>query len=163
MKRLLCGILILLFVFPFSLCACSDKAKPEDTIKKMETAMNTYDIDKLVECYEPSVQSVYSGIMEVLNLFGDVDFRTVIQALGGVAYLYGDNLTEDGVPKVSITVNSIKEIEEDRVLADLTFEYTYKDKTKKQPSERSYLYLVYIDDTWYLEADVPKVASQIED
>ena len=157
MKKVFCHIVAILLIIPICLCSCQAKSTPEDTIAKLESGLNTYDTEKVLECYEPSVQSMYAGIMEIGGaLLGGVDLQTILQGMGGFANIYGDNMMEGGMPKVTITVNSIKEITDDKVLADMTFKTSFNDE---EQTEKVYAYLVYIDDTWYFAAETPKNGS----
>lgn len=163
MKRTLYGIIALLFV-PIILCSCMERPKPEDTVYKLEKAFNNYDMEMMLECYEPSVQSMYAGIMEIGGaLLGGVDLKTIIQGLGGFTNIYGNSLIEGGLPQIAITINSMEEITEDKVLVDLTIKYIYSEEMLKnipsdtQTEEQMYAYLVYIDDTWYFSSEVPNI------
>lgn len=58
--------LILLFLISINLCDCSpNEPTPEEVVEKLETAFNTSNIDMMLECYEPSVQNMYKGLMEL--------------------------------------------------------------------------------------------------
>lgn len=164
MKRKRLAHFFLALVVTLCLCSCMEEAKPEETVEKLETAFNNYDIEMMLECYEPSVQSMYAGMMEVGGaLLGGIDLKTIVQGLGGFTNLYGDSLIEGGVPQIDIIINSMEEVSEEKVLADLTIKYVYSEEMLKnlpsntQTEERMYAYLVYIDGTWYLSAEVPVI------
>ena len=42
---------------------------PKKTIAKMEEAYNSLDVDALIECYDPTVQAIYSGANSLMGEF----------------------------------------------------------------------------------------------
>ena len=55
----LCVIAVMVFVLFFK----SDK--PEDTVARMEKALNNMDIDALIDCFDGQAQDMYSGALGV--------------------------------------------------------------------------------------------------
>lgn len=161
MKRKNKYISIVLFVV-ISLCSCTKKPKPEDTIYKLEKAFNNYDVDMLLECYEPSVQAIYEGIVEIGgSLMGGIDLKTMMSTAGGIANIFGDELIEGGLPEIDININSQKEVTDEKVQMNLTINYIYSDEILKTLPENTSteqnmdIYLVFIEDTWYISAEMP--------
>ncbi len=154
MKKRLCACLC---VATLLLSSCAFQSKPEDTIEKLETAFNNYDVEAVLECYEPSVQQVYSGIMEIGGaLLGGVDLMTLVNMGGGLANLYGEELFEGGLPKLSIDINSQEELSEDRVRMNVTMQYEFSEEMLEQLPESAYapmimdVELALIDGEWYI-------------
>lgn len=161
MKRKNRYISIVLFI-AILLCSCTKKPKPEDTIYKLEKAFNNYDIDMMLECYEPSVQAIYEGIAEIGgNLLGGIDLKTMMSTAGGIANIFGDELIEGGLPEIDININSQEEVTDEKVQMDLTINYIYSNEMLDSlPEDMSTeqnidIYLVLIDDTWYISAETP--------
>lgn len=134
------------------MCACFKSAEPEDTIYKMEEAFNDSDIDALLECYEPKVQKMYSGIMEIGGKLLDVDLKTIISGLGAFSNLYGKDFGAE-MPKIDITINSKEEINEEKVKMNLTMRYEYSQQDI--PDQVMDVYVIKIDNEWYLSAETP--------
>ena len=149
MKKKGC-LLILVLTFSVLLNGCIQVAKPEDTIYKMEEAMNNYDMDMLLECFEPSVQDIYAGVVEIGSSFLGMDIGTLMDAAGGIADLFGDDLIEGGMPSVDIVINSEEQISDEEVLMNLTITMEYAGESEVQTMDTV---LVLIDGEWYISAD----------
>lgn len=134
------------------LCGCKEESKPEDTIHKMEKAFNNSDIETLLECYEPSVQNMYNGIMEIGGKLMDVDLKTVISGLGGFANLYGEDIGAE-MPEIDITINNQDYVNDDKVKMNITMSYDYSEH--EIPNQTMDIYVVNIDDIWYISAETP--------
>ncbi len=167
MKKTLTALTLVCLMVSALFCSCSSRPKPEETVRKLETSFNNYDMETMLECYEPSIQDMYAGMMELGGaLLGGIDVRTILQGMGGLTNLFGDSMIEGGMPQISITINSIEEVEKDKVLADLTFNYILSDEIKaNMPSgtsteQQMYAYLIYIEDAWYFAAEVPNVQKE---
>lgn len=142
--------LIFVLIFTVLLGGCIPIAKPEDTIHKMEDAINAYDMEALVECFEPSVQKIYAGVLEVGSSFLGMDVATLINAASGIADLFGVELTEGGMPTVDIVINSQEELSDEEVKMNLTFTVNYAGETQ---SETMDVTLVLIKWKWYISAE----------
>lgn len=138
------------------MCSCSlIEPKPEDTIYKLETAFNNCDVDAILECYEPSVQTMYNGAMEIGgSLLGGIDLKTVVSGLGGFADVFGDQLVDGGMPKIKIIINSQQQVTEEKVLMNLTINFIEGSSAMRE-SEVMDVYLILIDDEWYISAEEP--------
>lgn len=146
-------IIISLCLVPFVLLfGCKKESKPEDTIYKMETAFNNSDVEMLLECYEPSVQNMYNGIMEIGGKLMDIDLKSVISGLGGFANLYGEELGAE-MPKIDITINNQDYVNDNKVKMNITMSYDYSEH--EIPNQTMDIYVVNIDGTWYISAETP--------
>lgn len=141
----------------FGFCACGEESQPEDVIEKLETAFNTSNIDMMLECYEPSIQNMYKGLMEIGGqLMGDIDLQTIISGLGGFADVFGSELGME-MPKIDLVINEKEIIADDKVRMNITQYYDYNDMSvpENAPEElTSDMYLVRIDGQWYISAKV---------
>lgn len=153
-------LVVSVFLMVLILSGCQT-AKPEDTIYKLEEAMNNYDMEMMLECYEPSVQKIYAGAMEIGSSIAGMDLDTILNAAGGLADLFGDELVEGGMPQVDIIINSQEQISEDKLLMNLTVTYDYgglmeQIETETTQTEETFdAYLVLINGIWYLSAETP--------
>lgn len=151
------AISVLLFLISVNLCACfSKEPTPEDVIEKLETAFNTSNVDMMLECYEPSIQNMYKGMMEIGGqLMGGVDMATVVSGLGGFADVFGKDLGME-MPTIRLVINSKKQISENRVSLNVTQYYDYKDMSVPEDVEKeitSDIPMEKIDGKWYIAAN----------
>lgn len=145
----LLSILALISVF---MCACLKSAEPEDTIYKMEEAFNDSDMEALLECYEPKVQKMYDGVMEIGGKLLGVDLNTVINGLGAFANLYGKDFGAE-MPTIDITINSKEKINEEKVKMNITMKYDCSQQNLEDQTMD--IYLIKIDSEWYISAETP--------
>lgn len=147
-----------LFLLAIMLCSCSLQPKPEETIQDLEEAMNRYDMEAVLDCYEPSVRYIYDGAMEIGGSFAGFDLKALVNAAGGIANIFGDELVEGGMPEIKIDINSKKEISSKEIAMNITIKNIYSDKMKRSMSsnapeeETMDIYLVLIDNKWYISA-----------
>lgn len=148
--RLLCMILCSIFLL---LSACNSKPTPEQTLHKLEASFNDCNIEGVVECFEPSVQKLYDGIISAGgSLLGDTDLKTLLNVGGSVANILGDELVDGSLPELSVTVNSSTKLSDERVRVNATFNYTNKENSI---AERTFdMDLVYTDKTWLIAISV---------
>lgn len=146
-------LLIMILVVAMLFSGCTPKPNPEDTIYKLEAAMNEYDIQTALECFEPSVQKIYAGVLEVGSSFWGMDIGTVLDAAGGIADLFGVELLEDGMPTVDIEIVSQEEISDEEVKMNLAVTINYAGESE---TENMDVTLVLIKGEWYIsgEADL---------
>ncbi len=152
--------MILLLLCAILMPSCGQKSKPEDTIRKFETAFNNYDIEKMIECYEPSAQQMLNGTMGMEMSFGalGIDLKSLAMLSGGLINLYGE---DQGIvtPKLKIIINDKEELSDDKVRINVTARYEYDEKEKELLSaapiedQTGDVILLYIDKEWYLSAD----------
>ena len=134
------------------MCACLKSTEPEDTIYKMEEAFNDSDMEALLECYEPKVQKMYDGVMEIGGKLLGVDLNTIIGGLGAFSNLYGKNFGAE-MPTIDITINSKEEINEEKVKMNITMKYDYSQQNLEDQTMD--IYLIRIDSEWYISAETP--------
>lgn len=156
-KNVLIALLLICSTFIMSGCN-SLIPQPEETLYKYEDAINSYDMEAAIECFEPSVQKLYAGGMELGSSIAGIDMNTMIGAAGAFADLFGDELVEGGMPEMKFTINSKEQLEKDRVLMNVTCTYENMsgitdDYGEDTMSEDMDVYFVLIDGKWYISAD----------
>lgn len=134
-------ILLLVLLFSLLLSGCISKAKPEDTIYKMEEAINEYDMKKLVECFEPSIQKIYKGILTTGQSFANT--------VDGIVNFIEENVLEDELLTVDITVNSKERISAKKVKLNITFTIDYVGQKQAKTMDVT---MVYIKGEWYISS-----------
>lgn len=123
-----------------------DKYKPEDTIRKMERALNNLDMEELIECYEPQVQKMYNEIFKFdENLIG-MDIGSL---LGGFTNIYGNEFGLE-MPEITISIDSQDYISSDQVKMGLTIHY----QNSTMSDEVIDINLIRIDDIWYISSEM---------
>lgn len=148
------ALLALTLMLTGALTGCS-RPKPETTIYKLEHAFNNYDVDLMMECYDPAVQSVYDGAVELGgSLLGDVDLGSIITGMGAFANLY-DDFSGGAQPKMQIKINSREDITKERCVMNVTVSYVVSEEMRTQmgevpPPQTMDVTLVLIEDMWYI-------------
>ena len=146
-KRKIMSVLLWIAVSLLLVSGCDTGKKPEDVISKLQTSFDNSDIDMMIECYEPSVQKMYKGIMAIGGAFlGDVDLADVFSGLGGFANIFGSEYTE--MPKINIT-NNKEIVSDEKVKFNVTVEYSYNGDSNKEDMD---MYVIKIDGEWYISA-----------
>lgn len=147
------SLLVLAAMLMCCLTGCS-KPKPESTIYKLEHAFNNYDVDLMMECYDPSIQAVYDGAMEIGGSLLDVDLGSIITGAGAFANIY-DDFSGGSLPKMQIEINSRKDISDERCVLNVTIDYVISEEMKAQagelpPPQTMDVTMVLIEDMWYI-------------
>lgn len=142
--------LILVLIVSILLNGCIPINKPEDTIYNLEAALNDYDIEKALECFEPSVQKIYAGMVEVGSSFFGVDIDSLAEAASGIANVFGDDMGGGGMPKVHFTINSKEKVSNKEVLMNVTITLVCNGQEESKTMD---VKLVYIDRQWYISSD----------
>ena len=150
---------MLAILFITNLCSCG--SSPKDTVQRFETAINNYDLDGMVECYEPDVQKVYKGILAAVDMLGGSasNIKDILAGMGGLARLIDAN-APDVMPKVDISVDSIDYVEDTKALVTLNVFCSYSGDLLDDSSDTSTettisVYMVEIDGIWYFSAEMP--------
>lgn len=157
MKKLLCVAITLslaLFMAAFSSCSIIESS-PEDTIYKLQDAANDGDIEGMIECYEPRVQKMYSGLLTIGEELLGFDIGSVAEGLGAFSSLFGDELGAGY--KCTITINDLTYTAEDQATANVTMS-VYQEQAGLQ-EQTGDLVLVKVDGEWYISADTSNYLS----
>ncbi len=122
------------------------EAKPEDTIRKMERALNNLDMEELIECYEPQVQKMYNEIFKCdENLMG-MDINSLF---GGSINIYENEFGLE-MPEITINIDSQEYINSDQVKMRLTIHY----QNSTISDEAIDISLIQINDIWYISSEM---------
>ena len=91
---------------------------PEETVKQMEEAMNSLDMDSLMDCYDEDAQAVMEGTLDLVSELSDTD-------LGGLMDIAGafGGLLEDYMPEFSLTINDIEYSDKKNCVVYVTLTY----------------------------------------
>lgn len=120
--------------------------KAEDTIRKMERALNNLDMEELIECYEPQVQKMYNEIFKFdENLMG-MDIGSL---LGGFTNIYGNEFGLE-MPEITINIDNQEYISIEQVKMRLTIHY----QNSTISDEAIDINLIQIDDIWYISSEM---------
>lgn len=121
---------------------------PEKTLKKFENAMNSGDLNGMIECMDPSVQAAYKGvdfITEKLIGFKYSDFAAMAPFLSEI--IDDEDMPDlSDLPKMHIDVKSVDYISDNRAVVYAYVEYGDDSGDTEIPMEKH-------DDTWYLSRD----------
>lgn len=120
----------------------SPKRQIRATISEFETAYNNMDLDRMVSCCEPRVQSLYSGANSLFGSFAGVDFSTLSSLLPFISDDY-----KETAPKVEIDIKRIEFT--DKTNAVVTCDINYVGDYEEEEE----LNMVKIDDHWYIAVD----------
>lgn len=96
---------------------------PEDTIQKMEDALNHMDQQALLECFDEQSQGIYSGLLGVGGELLDFDLGALSDLASGLGgYMSAAGLT----PQFDLTVVDVEYTGDDTCLVTVDFAVTYQ-------------------------------------
>lgn len=64
---------------------------PEDTVAKLETALNDLDQDEILDCFDEQMQDLYSGLLSVGGDLAGVDGEGLSDLIDGLGGIMADN------------------------------------------------------------------------
>lgn len=113
----LIAIAVMLYILFFK------AGKPEDTIQKMEDALNKLDQKELLECFDDQTQGLYSGMLGVGGDLLGFDLGALSDLASGLGgYMSAAGLT----PQFDLTVVDVEYTGDDTCIVTVDFEYTYQ-------------------------------------
>lgn len=154
-------ITALLLIFPMTLilfCSCGEYSGAEKTLDKLEDSINAQDIDGIVSCCEPNVQSIYNGISGIGKFFLGDKVDSLISSVGSFSQLFGGLNISDSLPEVKFKINSREKISDTKVKFNVTAKYKYSEEIKSKipadaPEESTFdITFVKENDQWYISA-----------
>lgn len=96
---------------------------PEDTVQKMEDALNQMDQQALLECFDEQSQGIYSGLLGVGGELLDFDLGALSDLASGLGgYMSAAGLT----PQFDLTVVDVEYTGDDTCLVTVDFSVTYQ-------------------------------------
>ncbi len=125
----------------------SPKRQIKATITEVTEAYNAADIERMVKCFEPSVQTLYSGANSLLGSITGVDISTLSSLLPFASYLDEDAADISELPKLEITINNIDVTSDSTAVAYCAVKFGNLDP------ENSAMNMVKVDGNWYLVVD----------
>ena len=131
----------------------STEAQPKDILPKLEKAYNDQDMNAIVECFDPSIQSATIGFLELFGLKGEAMKQIMpffSQVLGASGLLDNGQWGTVRLEEISTQIDG----------TDATLVYSvnlsYSDGTTQQIEDT--VQTVLIDGTWYIAAiQIPSV------
>lgn len=136
--------IIVLFMMVISLIGCG--SEPSDVIGKIESAYNSRDTYKMIECFEPKVQDFVKGAANMLGgAFGLGDMGDVLPFLVTLSDAYAEDDGDWGIIEIKENSSSITG---DTAIVQCTAKITYKNG-EEQFSDGEF-HLVKVDGEWYL-------------
>ncbi len=102
---------------------------PEDTIEKMEHALNNLDQDELLECFDNQIQDLYSGALSVGGELAGIDLGGLSDLASGLGgFMSAAGLT----PEFDLQIVNIEYTDEDNCVAEVNFIITYQGQTQSE-------------------------------
>lgn len=101
--------------------------KPEDTIKKLETAMNDLDQTDILECFDDDVNKLYSGMLSFGEEYSGIDLSAwgdIAEGLGGIIS------STDLVPQVDMIITDISYTDNEHCIVQVKVNTTYSGQTE---------------------------------
>ena len=96
---------------------------PEDTVQKMEDALNRMDQQALLECFDEQSQGIYSGLLGVGGELLNFDLGALSDLASGLGgYMSAAGLT----PQFDLTVVDVEYTGDDPCLVTVDFAVTYQ-------------------------------------
>lgn len=127
--------------------ASSPKKQIKETVAEAVSAYNSADMDGLISCFEPAVQSVYKGANSLLNSTVGFDIGTISSLLPFASYLDEDIPDASELPKLDISVDDIDVTSDSTAVVYCTVQFG-----SLEP-ESSTMNMVKVDDKWYFAVD----------
>lgn len=125
------GVIVVLAVAAVLIFGNFNSGRPEDTVQKMEDALNELNMDALMECCDEQTQSLISGSMGVGSELAGIDLESLSQLGSGLGGLMsGIGLT----PEFELNVTEVEYSESDRntCMVTIDFAMSYQGETESQ-------------------------------
>ena len=119
---------------------------PKSTIEKFEDSYNSADMDGMIECFDPSVQALYSGANSILSDFIGMDIGDLSAMLPFLAEI-DDSGDYSYLPKIDISVLDVDKTSD--TTATVLCEFTTSDGV----TEEDTIEMVKIDGEWYISGE----------
>lgn len=120
---------------------------PRKTIERFEDSYNALDIDGVIECFEPSVQAIYSGANSLLGEFVGMNISDLAAIAPFIAEYDEDGDISD-FPKMSIDINDIDKTSDSTAVVYCDISYS----TGMSDTDQA-INMVKIDGEWYISAE----------
>lgn len=141
--------------------------KPEDTVEKMETALNKLDMKGFMKCFDDQSQDLQTSMTDVTgSLVNSItginisNYSTLANGLGGLVAGAG------AAPKFDLTVNNVNYIDDKDCLVDVTFTVDFSGSIYDQlgadlgtQTEDIQLPMVLEDNTWKVSVSAASLLS----
>ncbi len=136
----LCLIAVMVFVLFFQ----SDK--PEDTVARMEKALNNMDMDALIDCFDEQTQDMYSGALGVGSQLTGADLGAWADLANGFGgFMAGAGLT----PEYELEITDMQYEGSDTCAVYVNFHMSYQGE---QSTEEIVLPMAKVGRKWAVSA-----------
>ena len=96
---------------------------PEDTIEKMEHALNNLDQEELLECFDNQIQGLYSGALSVGGELAGIDLGGLSDLASGLGgFMSAAGLT----PEFDLEIVNIEYSDKNNCMAEVNFTMTFQ-------------------------------------
>lgn len=120
---ILAAIAVMLYIFFFK------AGTPEDTVAKMEDALNHLDQEELLECFDDQTQQLYAGALSLGGSLSGLDLEGLSDLASGLGGLMaGTGLT----PVFTLDVVDVEYADSDNCLVTVDFTITFQGETQKE-------------------------------
>lgn len=116
---------------------------PKSTIEKFEKSFNALDIDGVIECFDPSVQKLYSGANSLLGSAFGMNISD-LSSLAPFISEFDDDISADDMPKISIDVTDVDKTSKNTATVYCDIKYSDEIATNET------IEMVKIDGEWYI-------------
>lgn len=126
------------------------QSRPADILPVLETAINRFDVDALLDCYEPSVKKALSGITGMVGSAVGFSGSSAMDLLPFVSQMMGRYASRElGNIKVKLT-EAHTTINGGNATMQVIISAMYEGK---EESETMTFKLVKVDEKWYLSSE----------
>lgn len=120
---------------------------PRSTIQNFEDSYNNKDIDGMIECMEPDVQSIYSGANSLMSTFLGMDISDLASMLPFMEAVDEDADSSD-FPTMDIDITDIVKTSDTTATVYCDITYTSSDSEETKQGEE--IECVKENDVWYI-------------
>lgn len=106
--------------------------KPEDTVAKLEKALNNLDQDELLECFDSQSQDLYNGALSVGGSLMGVDLSSLAQLANGLGGIVSGM---DLVPKFTLTVTDTDYIDRETCMVTVDITQSFQGQSDTEPQQ----------------------------
>lgn len=122
----LVAIAVMLYIFFFK------AGTPEDTIARMEDALNHLDQEELLKCFDDQTQQLYAGALSVGGSLSGLDLDGLSDLASGLGGLMaGTGLT----PRFTLDVVDVEYTDSDNCLVTVDFTVTFQGETQVETQQ----------------------------
>lgn len=151
MKRMFSYIIVCVLIVTSILSGCSKKDRdpydtPEKTIEQLEEALNSGDLEELIQCFDENTGKVLSGGSKILGSLIGLDFDGIVEILLGLHGMVADDIKRDAF---SLDTRDISYTDKKHCIVSVYVEVI--DVEGNREEEMSEIPMVLEDDGWKIK------------